>query len=55
MQTRTGPNRNARLGDDGANDLLMSELLRKNETQVWFLRNIFATQHPTAHKTRKEI
>jgi len=27
----------AELGDDGTNDLLISELLRKNETQVWFL------------------
>jgi starvation-inducible DNA-binding protein len=27
----------AELGDDGTNDLLISELLRKNESQVWFL------------------
>jgi starvation-inducible DNA-binding protein len=27
----------AEAGDDGTNDLLISELLRKNETQVWFL------------------
>jgi starvation-inducible DNA-binding protein len=27
----------AEVGDDGTNDLLISELLRKNETQVWFL------------------
>jgi starvation-inducible DNA-binding protein len=27
----------AELGDDGTNDLLISELLRKNETQVRFL------------------
>jgi len=25
------------LGDDGSNDLLVSEVLRSNELQVWFL------------------
>jgi hypothetical protein len=25
------------LGDDGSNDLLVSEMLRTNELQVWFL------------------
>jgi starvation-inducible DNA-binding protein len=27
----------AELGDDGTNDLLVSEVLRTNEPQVWFL------------------
>jgi starvation-inducible DNA-binding protein len=27
----------AEVGDDGTNDILISELLRNNKTQVWFL------------------
>jgi starvation-inducible DNA-binding protein len=27
----------AELGDDGTNDLLVSQVLRTNELQVWFL------------------
>ena len=27
----------AKLGDDGTNDLLVSDVLRTNEMQVWFL------------------
>jgi starvation-inducible DNA-binding protein len=29
--------RASELGDDGANDLLVSQVLRTNELQVWFL------------------
>lgn len=29
--------RASELGDDGTNDLLVSQVLRTNETQVWFL------------------
>jgi hypothetical protein len=31
-----GAGRAAAIGDDGANDLLVSEVVRANETQVWF-------------------
>ena len=36
-QTRTLARRATELGDDGTNDLLVSEVLRSNELQVWFL------------------
>ena len=36
-QTRTLARRASELGDDGTNDLLVSEVLRSNELQVWFL------------------
>lgn len=36
-ETRTLARRASELGDDGTNDLLVSEVLRSNELQVWFL------------------
>jgi starvation-inducible DNA-binding protein len=36
-ETRKLARRAAELGDDGTNDLLVSEVLRTNELQVWFL------------------
>src|SRR6266849_856113 len=36
-QTRKMARRAVELGDDGTNDLLVSEVLRTNELQVWFL------------------
>jgi starvation-inducible DNA-binding protein len=36
-EVRTQAHRAAELGDDGTNDLLISEVLRTNELQVWFL------------------
>ncbi len=36
-QTRTLARRASELGDDGTNDLVVSEVLRTNELQVWFL------------------
>src|SRR6201993_2923427 len=36
-QTRKLARRAAEMGDDGTNDLLVSEVLRTNELQVWFL------------------
>ena len=36
-QTRRLARRASELGDDGTNDLLISEVLRTNELQVWFL------------------
>jgi len=36
-ETRKMARRASTLGDDGSNDLLISEVLRTNELQVWFL------------------
>jgi starvation-inducible DNA-binding protein len=36
-QTRPLARRASTVGDDGTNDLLVSEVLRRNELQVWFL------------------
>jgi len=36
-ETRKMARRASELGDDGSNDLLVSEVLRTNELQVWFL------------------
>jgi starvation-inducible DNA-binding protein len=35
--TRSGAQRTDKLGDAATNDLLVSSVLRKNETQAWFL------------------
>jgi starvation-inducible DNA-binding protein len=34
---RTFASRASRLGDDGTNDLIVSQVLRSNELQAWFL------------------
>jgi hypothetical protein len=36
-QVRKLARRAGELGDDGTNDLVVSEVLRRNELQVWFL------------------
>jgi starvation-inducible DNA-binding protein len=36
-QARTMARRASELGDDGTNDLIVSDVIRTNETQVWFL------------------
>jgi len=36
-ETRVLARRASTLGDDGTNDLVISEVLRRNELQVWFL------------------
>jgi len=36
-EARTLARRASQLGDDGTNDLAVSEVLRTNELQVWFL------------------
>jgi starvation-inducible DNA-binding protein len=37
LQVRGGADKAAQLGDQGTNDLLVSQVLRTNEMQVWFL------------------
>ncbi|HEY6759925.1 MAG TPA: DNA starvation/stationary phase protection protein [Baekduia sp.] len=37
IQTRAGAHRTADLGDDGSNDILVSDVLRTNELETWFV------------------
>jgi starvation-inducible DNA-binding protein len=37
LETRKLARRAMEMGDDGSNDFLVSEVLRTNELQVWFL------------------
>ena len=37
VETREAARRAAERGDDGTNDLLVSDVLRTNEMHVWFL------------------
>lgn len=37
LQVRRGADRAAALGDQGSSDLLVSQVLRTNEMQVWCL------------------
>ena len=37
LEARSAARRAAELGDDGSNDLLVSQVLRANELEVWFL------------------
>jgi starvation-inducible DNA-binding protein len=42
VEARTAAHRAAELGDDGTNDLLVGDVVRPNEMQVWFLREHLA-------------
>lgn len=51
-ETRKLAQRASQLGDDGTNDLLVSQVLRTNELQTWFLSEHLANVPlVTAHKT----
>jgi len=39
------------MGDDGTNDLLVSDVLRRNELQVWFLSEHLVDVPLTTTKT----
>jgi starvation-inducible DNA-binding protein len=41
----------AKAGDDGTNDLLVSGVIRTNESQVWFLAEHLIESHPARPKT----
>lgn len=43
LQVRRAAERTAELGDQGSNDLLVSDVLRTNEMQVWFLSEHLAS------------
>ena len=40
----------AEAGDDGTNDLLVSQIIRTNEQQVWFVGEHLAGDPPVAHE-----
>lgn len=48
IEARTAARRATELGDDGTNDLLVSDVIRTNEMQVWFLSEHLVDQ-PLAH------
>ena len=35
-------------GDDGSNDLIVTEVIRRNELQVWFVAE-HVVKHPLTH------
>ena len=47
-ESRAAARRATELGDDGTNDLLVSDVIRTNEMQVWFLSEHLVDQ-PLAH------
>ena len=55
-QTRKLARRVSELGDDGTNDLLVSEVLRTNEFQAWFLsEHLVPVQLVTAENARAGV
>jgi len=44
-EARASAKSSAALGDDGTNDLLVSDVIRTNELQVWFLAEHLVTAH----------
>jgi starvation-inducible DNA-binding protein len=44
---RSAARRAAELGDDGTNDLLVSEVLRTNEKQAWFVQQLLVISDAT--------
>ncbi|MEV6205544.1 DNA starvation/stationary phase protection protein [Kitasatospora sp. NPDC051914] len=48
-EARDAATRTAQLGDDGTQDLLVSQVIRTGEAQVWFLaEHLVVTPHPGA-------
>ncbi len=52
LQVRRGAERTAEFGDQGSNDLLVSDVLRTNEMQVWFLSEHLASASLTESSDR---
>jgi starvation-inducible DNA-binding protein len=52
-ETRKMSRRVSELGDDGSNDLLVSEVLRTNELQIWFLSEHLVNM-PLVHAVEPE-
>lgn len=53
LETRTMAKQAAEAGDDGTNDLLVSDVIRTNEMQVWFLSEHLVDE-PLVHATTRE-
>src|SRR5881398_125579 len=49
-EARTAARQAAEAGDDGTNDLLVSEVIRTNELQVWFLSEHLGNTPLVAHE-----
>jgi starvation-inducible DNA-binding protein len=47
------PNKADENGDDGTNDLLVSEVIRTNELQVWFVAEHVVAE-PLVHATGRD-
>jgi starvation-inducible DNA-binding protein len=52
LETRSMAKQAAENGDDGTNDLLVSEVIRTNELQVWFLSEHVVAE-PLVHATKR--
>jgi starvation-inducible DNA-binding protein len=52
LETRTMAKQASEIGDDGTNDLLVSEVIRTNELQVWFLSE-HVVPEPLVHATKR--
>jgi starvation-inducible DNA-binding protein len=53
-ETREAAHTAAAEGDDGTNDLLVSDVLRGNEFQVWFISQQLSGSGLTEHEERRE-
>jgi starvation-inducible DNA-binding protein len=52
LESRSMARQATEIGDDGTNDLLVSEVIRTNELQVWFLSEHVVAE-PLVHATKR--
>lgn len=52
LETRSMAKQASEIDDDGTNDLLVSEVIRTNELQVWFLSEHVVSE-PLVHATKR--
>ena len=52
LESRTMARQASEIGDDGTNDLLVSEVIRTNELQVWFISE-HVVPEPLVHATKR--
>ena len=50
LQSRGAAKEASENGDDGTNDLIVSDVIRTNEMHVWFLSEHFADGDPHGHQ-----
>jgi starvation-inducible DNA-binding protein len=53
LESRSMAKQAGKIGDDGTNDLLVSEVIRTNELQVWFLSEHVVAE-PLVHATQRQ-